>query len=351
MAQGDGASVAKEKSIVVGPTSRHHSHSSIGVIGEHMHKKGEWMLSYRFMHMNMEDNRVGTDDISPETIVTTIPNRFFGMPMQPPTLRIVPTDMTMDMHMFGVMFAPSDWITLMAMTMIVRKEMSHITFQGGMRTDRLGTFVTESNGFGDTRLSALIKLLSKGNHKMHLNAGISFPTGSTTEEDEILTPLETRPLVRLPYPMQLGSGTFNFLPGITYYSRSNNIGWGGQIMSTIRLGENDENYSLGDVFQVSAWGSYMWAPWVSSAVRLTSVNQGKIEGIDPAIVAPVQTADPDFQGGTRLDGALIVNLIGQRKFIRNHRLALEYALPLVQDLNGPQLKVKSNFIIVWQYAF
>ena len=331
--------------------SRPDSHAPIGVMGDHIHKKGEWMLSYRYMHMQMKDNADGTDDLDPETIVTTIPNRFSGMPMQPPTLRVVPTEMTMGMHMIGLMYAPTDKLTLMAMTSFVQKEMSHITFQGGMGTSQLGTFTTETNGLGDTRISALVGLLAKDNHRLHINAGFSIPTGSITREDEILTPLETRPRVRLPYPMQLGSGTLDLLPGITYYSRFNDLGWGAQLLGTVRLGENAEEYRLGNLIQFTGWGSYQLARWISSGLRFTYKEQGKIEGIDPEIVAPVQTADPDFQGGTHLDGSISVNLIGQSGFIQNHRLAFEYGIPLIQELNGPQMKTKSTLILGWQYAF
>ena len=66
-------------------------HAPIGVMGDHAHKKGEFMISARVMHMEMSGNQIGTDDVSPDTIVTTVPNRFAGMPGQPPTLRIVPT--------------------------------------------------------------------------------------------------------------------------------------------------------------------------------------------------------------------------------------------------------------------
>ena len=83
------------------------AHAPIGVMADHFHAKGEWMFSYRFMTMDMEDNRSGTRDQSPDEIVTTEPNPFFGLPGQPPTLRIVPTRMRMDMHMLGVMFAPT----------------------------------------------------------------------------------------------------------------------------------------------------------------------------------------------------------------------------------------------------
>ena len=44
--------------------SRPDAHAPIGVMGDHTHDKGEWMLSYRYMYMNMTGNRVGTDSVS-----------------------------------------------------------------------------------------------------------------------------------------------------------------------------------------------------------------------------------------------------------------------------------------------
>ena len=92
-------------------------HAPIGVMADHRHKKGEWMTSYRFMHMDMSGNRDGTDSLSPEEIVTTVANPFANPPMMPSTLRVVPTDMPMQMHMVGGMYGLSDRITLMAMGM------------------------------------------------------------------------------------------------------------------------------------------------------------------------------------------------------------------------------------------
>ncbi|WP_198912296.1 hypothetical protein [Parvularcula mediterranea] len=86
-------------------------HAPIGVMADHRHKAGEVMVSYRFMRMEMEGNREGNDPLSPEEIATTVPNRFFGQPMQPPTLRVVPLEMTMDMHMVGAMLGLTDRIT------------------------------------------------------------------------------------------------------------------------------------------------------------------------------------------------------------------------------------------------
>lgn len=332
------------------PLNNAAAHAPIGVMGDHAHDQGEWMLSYRFMHMDMQGNRIGTGEIDANTIVTNIPNRFFGRPMQPPTLRIVPTEMSMQMHMVGAMYAPSQWLTLMAMGMYIEKKMDHITYMGGKGTIRRGNFRVKTDGIGDTRLSGLIKIHDDGIHKFHLNAGISFPTGSNTNSHEILTPMGTRPTVRVPYAMQLGSGTYDLLPGITYNGRMDQLFWGGQYIGTVRLGD-DQGYSLGDRHTLSVWLNYQWRPFISTALRLQFDTLGSIDGMDPMIVGPVQTADPDNYGGDELKLNLGVNLMGQSGALAGHRLAVEASLPLHRDLNGPQMETDWTITVGWQYSF
>ena len=323
------------------------SHAPIGVMAEHMHKAGEFMLSYRFMRMDMEGNRIGTGAVSPEQIVTTAPNPHAG----PPTLRVVPTNMTTDMHMFGAMYAPTDWVTLMAMGSYQRKEMDHVTFQGMMGTTRLGEFTTKSSGIGDTRLIGMVRLYDDSTHHVHLNAGLSLPTGSIDETDDVLAPTGMRPTLTLPYPMQLGSGTYDLLPGVTYSGKHDRWGWGAQYSGTVRIGDNDANYALGDQHEVTAWGSYLWTSALSTSLRLKGRTIGKIDGMDARVTAPVQTADPNAQGGERIDLSIGMNLAGQSGILRGHRLAFEIGTPIYQDLNGPQLETDVFFMIGWQFAF
>lgn len=327
------------------------SHAPIGVMGDHTHGKGEFMISYRYMHMWMEGNRNSTNSLSNNEIVTTVPNQFFGNPMQPPTLRVAPAYMSMDMHMIGAMYAPTNWLTLMAMTSFVNNKMNHITYQGGMGTNILGNFVTQSQGMGDTRIAGLVNLIKTKGHKIHLNAGISLPTGSIEAQDVILTPLETQPTVRMPYPMQLGSGTTDLLLGATYSGYAQRLAWGTQVMSTVRIGENKAGYTLGNKLNTTAWGSYRIKNWVSSSLRVAFSQTEKMKGIDSHIMAPVQTAHPEFSGGQRMDVALGINLLGVSGFTRNHRLAVEFALPVYQNLNGPQLETDYTLSLGWQLAF
>ncbi|MGB0581855.1 MAG: transporter, partial [Limisphaerales bacterium] len=83
--------------------SRPDGHAPIGVMGDHYHGKNEWMFSYRYMFMAMDGNRNGNDQL---TVAQTAAAGPFG---------VVPLKMVMQMHMLGVMYAPSDHLTLMGM--------------------------------------------------------------------------------------------------------------------------------------------------------------------------------------------------------------------------------------------
>lgn len=288
--------------------------------------------------MAMDGNRDGTNEVSPEEIVTTTPNRFFGQTGQPSTLRIVPTEMTMDMHMFGAMYTPTDWLSVMAMGMYTSKSMDHVTFAGGSGTTRRGEFTTKAEGFRDTKLSGVAQVYEDGRHSVKLNFGVSLPTGSIEERDTILTPTGATPNVRLPYAMQLGSGTYDLLPGITYTGGIDDFGWGAQYGATLRLDENSEDYALGDVHRITAWGSYRFADWVSGSVRVAGESMGAIDGLDSNIVGPVQTADPDNYGGERVDLGIGLNFVGTEGALTGQRFGIEAVVPVYQDLNGPQMQ-------------
>ncbi len=327
------------------------AHAPIGVMGDHAHDRGELMFSYRFMRMDMQGSRVAGSRISPTEIATTVPNRFFGTPGQPPTLRVVPTEMTMDMHMFGAMYGLTDAVTVAAMANVVVKEMDHITFQGPVGTTPLGEFTTRAAGFGDTQFALLFRLPEVGDARGVLQLGFSAPTGSITEEDDVLTPTGGRPTLRLPYPMQLGSGTLDPFARYTVAGEMGRYGYGVQASALWRLYDNSEDYRLGDEYAVTFWNSWSLKPWLSVSGRLAYRAQAEILDIDPQIVAPVQTADPDFQGGDRLDVGVGVNFVTPEGPLKGLRLAGEVLLPTYQNLNGPQLETDLLYTLGLQYTF
>ena len=324
-------------------------HAPIGVTADHRHKQGEWMVSYRYSYMDMEGNRDGTASLDPETIVTTVPNRF-GMPS---TLRVVPTQMDMNMHMVGAMYGLSDRVTLMGMGMYMDNDMDHVTFAGMMGDTRLGEFTTRSSGFGDTTLGAIIGLDdgSAAHRQINLSLAMSVPTGSNTETDTVLTPMNASADLRLPYPMQLGSGTWDAKPSLTAFTRFGRWSFGGQASAVIRLDKNTEDYQLGDKAEGTAWLAFEPKPSLSISGRVKARTQGKIDGIDAAITAPVQTADPDNHGGEVIEALVGVNYAVSGGALNGSRFAAELGLPIYRNLNGPQLETDMALTLGVQKAF
>ncbi|AFZ44989.1 hypothetical protein PCC7418_2859 [Halothece sp. PCC 7418] len=308
-------------------SGRPDGHAPLGVMGDHVHGKGEWMLSYRYMFMSMDGNRDETDDLSTDDVLEDF--------------MVAPEEMTMQMHMIGAMYAPTDNLTLMAMVPFVVKEMDHVT--------RMGTeFTTNSSGIGDLKFSGLYQLFNKNRQSVHLNLGFSLPTGSIEERDD--TPAGDD--VILPYPMQIGSGTVDLRPGITYLGQTDNWSWGAQANTVLRLGENDRDYTVGNRYQLTGWLARRINEKVSVSVRLDGETWDDYDGADSALNPNlIPTADPDLRGGTRLDLGLGANLYLPESFLPGGRLAAEFELPLYQSLEGPQLETDWQLTLGVQSAF
>jgi len=66
----------------------------------------------------------------------------------------------------------------------------------------------------------------------------------------------------------------------------------------------------------------------------------------------VPTAQPDLRRGQQLDVLAGMNFhLKKDGFLRGHRLAAEFALPVHRDLEGPQLETYWSLTLGWQKAF
>ncbi|XOV78739.1 MAG: transporter [Aestuariibacter sp.] len=324
-----------------------HSHAPIGVMGDHLHKDGEFMVSYRFMDMAMAGNLQGDNSISNDDIVTTVANPYANPPMSPPTVRVVPQEMSMKMHMVGMMYAPTDNITLMAMLNYVSNDMQLLTYQGGMGTEPLGEFITESSGLADSKLSALIGIADDGTHKWHANIGLTLPTGATDEKQEVLTPMGMRMEMRLPYSMQLGGGSYRLSAGLTYTGRYDDVSWGAQFVYDTAMDDADEGYQWGAQSSVTAWLAKQVSGQASLSLRTVYTSSDELSGSDDVIVAPVTTANPANYGKDLWEIALGTNLV----FAGKHRIAVEYLIPIQQDVNGVQMELDKTLVMGYQISF
>lgn len=332
--------------------ARPDGHAPISVMGDHTHHLGGFMLAYRYMHMDMDGMRSGSSRVSSADVFAA-------------NYTVTPESMRMDMHMLGAMYAPTNRLTLMLMTHYLETEMGHrinpaapamlFAVVGG------DTFTTQSSGLGDTKFSALYQFYAEGRRTAHFGLGLSLPTGSIDEKDR--TPRPGMPPSfnknQLPAPMQLGSGTFDLLPSLTFREQFDDWSYGAQASGVIRLESQNENgYRLGNQFELLGWAGYNLSEWLGVNSGLSYKWTGKLDGTQdnlgtagPMGLDSVTTAFNGNYGGERLDLILGINLLGPSDFLEGHRLALDLRLPLWQDLNGRQLETDSLLTLGWQKSF
>jgi len=248
----------------------------------------------------------------------------------------------------------------MAMLNYRINEMKLLTYKGSTGTTQLGRFTGRTEGLGDTKLSAMIRLYDDPVNHIHFNAGVSVPTGSINRKGSVLPPFaglmgtgpnERVDIDRLAYPMQLGSGTFDALPGITYTGHSGAFRWGAQMSAVLRMHDNREGYRLGNSIEGMGWLSYEWMPALSTSVRLSGKSEGRIRGRDKVITGGMPLSYAGNSGRDEIDLHLGFNLAGQDGALRGHRLALEVGVPLYERVNGLQMSNDWSFTLGWQKAF
>ena len=306
-------------------SGRADDHAPIGVMADHRHDQGEWMFSYRAMMMTMAGNRDGTRGLSPEQLLRSGSGAY----------RVAPVEMTMTMHMLGVMHAPSDSITLMAMAPCYSSlKMDHVTAMGGQ-------FETSADGLGDFGLSALLPMVGGGTASL----GIIAPTGKTSHRG--VTPMGES---ALPYPMQTGSGSWSATGSLTWNRQRAGGSFGAQIRGLVRLNNNQHDYRREDRVEATAWGAWAPRPALSLSLRAKYSAWGDVRGADSRFAGAlagnlVPTVDPQLRGGKRLAAIAGLNLMFGR-----HRLGAELSLPLHRDLDGPQLETDHILTFGWQYA-
>jgi hypothetical protein len=325
-------------------TGRADGHAPIGVMADHLHRGGEWMVGYRFMRAWQDQLRDGTDRVSKQRAYSSTAAGGYGY-------HDAPTRMEMNMHMFEAMYGWSDRITLMLMAIYMDMSMDAELHAHGHAAPV--QYRMDSSGWGDMEVAALFDAGHTAHGRWVGKLGLSLPLGSITERDGMPHgALGAMIPVRMEYSMQLGSGTYDLRPAMTYSEQRDGWSWGAQASAVLRLGENDQDYRLGHRGELTAWAARLWTPAVSTSLRLLGSRWGNIQGRDDAIDAGMSpAADPDAQGGQRVDVGLGMNLYAPTGALKGQRLALEMPRPVDQDLDGPQLANDWTLNAGWQFAF
>ncbi len=315
------------------------SHGPISIMGDHVHKENEYMFSYRLMSMQMKNLFQGINKI-PINRAMSSPN---GSGDSKGTYMNAPDTMSMDMHMFGAMYAPSNFLTIMLMGSYNQKEMT----QNRMPMAGGSLFDVNSSGFGDIRATMLFKIYNSKKWKNHSGIGFSFPTGSTSERDN--TPMSGNAI--LGYGMQNGTGTYD-----TYFifNNVNEIGKfkiGEQFYFKIPIsGKNSHGYKYGKDIDVNFWVSYRFWDFLSSSFKINYKFKDKMIGSDNRMTRRMSPAMDSYnQGYQKVNLGFGLNLLNKSKYLKHHRIALEFIVPVYQNYRGIQMSEDFRLILGWQF--
>jgi hypothetical protein len=320
-------------------------HAPAGVMFDHMHKAGEFMVGFRYAYSSASGDMLhGTGKASDQEII--------DKGCKPHSCSMTPSDMAMNMYMLDIMYAPTDWMTLMVMPMYMSHDMTmrsltsstsgmgHMDHMDHMDMDMPmdqhsahmgGSHSHGTEGWGDTIFGPELKIADGPGYHLQFSPMFSAPTGDV---DKKMNGNFSH------YMMQPGSGTWDFIPSITYTGRADRFAWGAQVLGIVRLEEeNDSGYRLGDVVQATGWGSYRFANWISASLRALYTEQGEIEGHYNG--PHNHSSPPDLQGnygGRFWDIGFGVNTVVPSGSLKGLRLSAEWLQPVDEDVNGYQLE-------------
>ncbi|MBK9412078.1 MAG: transporter [Bacteroidetes bacterium] len=301
--------------------------SPAGIMISHSHPKGGWMFNYTYMNMLMKNNLSETAKISAEEIFT----KDYSMAAE---------KMKMDMHMIMAMYGFTGRFTVMAMASYNVNSMDMQSYaaghvHGGANSDGSLFHTHESSGFGDVKLWGLYKIGNGEGSSLVLSAGINVPTGNINVEagEHALFPGQ-----RQSYMMQLGTGSFDLMPGLTYYKRTGKLSWSTQALLNIRPFENDNGYRQGSDLTFNIWSAYSFSSSFSASLRGELFNGDVISGKDPMIsILAEPDANPVNHGGIKGNTYAGFNYYLNKGFLHDTKFGIEFGIPVYQNVNGIQM--------------
>ena len=290
--------------------------------------EGGWRLAYEYRIQSFDDLRDGRDEVSRSEILSTgaveIPEEVLWME-----------------HVFELGWGWTEFTTLFLRVPFLDKELDGYVAGGGGDLDQ------ESSGLGDVLLGVShYCCASEEGGRLMLHAGVSAPTGSIDEEDD--GPGGDQ---RLPYPMQLGTGTWDLHGGAAWIQNEEEWTWGVALRGRLDLGRNDEDYAVSDAGVLDLWASLPFDRDVLLTLGLRTSFWGDMHGEDDELDPDVDPLDDEHrQGGLRTD--LILGAGWELGDARDaNRLELELGIPIDEWLDGPQMSTEWLLGVGWRYSF
>lgn len=288
-----------------------------------------WSINYSYRYLKLEGYRQGSN---PRSIAVVL--------WQPGEIRtsenfpVAPTTITQEVHSFSVGYLLRRDLTANLTVPYIEQSTDHISSVAGF-----DTFNITTNGIGDVALNLRYRFHATESGNWLAAGAITLPTGSINEKGD--TPRNgAGTLEQLPYTMQLGSGTYDFLFSLIYSRSRAKLWYGGEFNASIRTGKNNHGYRLGNRYGVSARARYSLNHWLQPGIELYYRHSDEIRGRDDALLVPgpfpypASITNPKNYGGDKAGVSL--NLRACPAPDCSQHATLELSAPVHQDLNGIQ---------------
>jgi hypothetical protein len=305
----------------------------LGVFGSDVPAVGKISFAVSGGFTGMAGSRIGQRVVSPEFIVSTTPWYFDPAKLD----RLVPKSVLITSQAVAFSYGVAENFAVVAAIGGVEKNLAALTFAAPTGLRFLGESYAAVRGVNDMEAAGVLRVYRDETHRLLVSLGMTFPTGRNDLPFTLLLSDGKYGKVRAFYSMQPGTGTYDFLPGVTYGGVSGRYSWGVAYRGRWPLGFNPEGYRYGNLHDFHGWAGYAVTPEITTTLRFTGTTRGHIQGYDPKIDGKSQSANPYFYGGQRVEVFGGATIAGGLFGVDAVTLALEAGAPVYQNLNGPQL--------------
>ncbi len=297
-----------------------------------------WKFGYAYRSLSVGGYKSGSQSISFDDVLFS-PGESRTLQNYP----VVPTFIDQEVHAFSAKYACSNKFSVSLIVPIIEQSTDHISIVPGF-----DQFILSTKGLGDIALDSSYHWTDKKT-STRSSLGLRLPTGSINELGD--TPRNgAGTLERLPYTMQLGSGTYDISFAINRaHDISGGYSVGGGFATTIRTGINDNGYRLGDTASANLWFENNSHFRFQPIARIGFRHNAQISGADTSLLVPgpfqfpASITDPDNFGGEKITASFAIQSCAVQTC--DHYLTAEFGRPLYQDLNGIQPKKRNSFSI------
>jgi hypothetical protein len=232
------------------------------------------------------------------------------------------------------MYGISDKLNLSVMLNSISNEITMIRKMG--RTKQK----TVRHSLGDTTVRFLYGNKNTKKERFISKMGILLPTGShDLKRDGNL----------LGYPMQTGTGSYGLSYGFVYTKFLDKSSYGLDFDYLYILGENDEDYQVGNKAELNLWYSYSLLNNLSAHIIFNYIAREPYSSDnDSPMSAPL---DDNSQHGTRENIKIGLNTIIEKGWLKDHRFGIDYGQALNRNVKGYQLDIEESLMIGWQKTF